>query len=129
MSIRFKINLFDQQNKVEDDDVRVETSMEDSRSNTMRTKNPFKFGHIILGAPQKSCSFSEVSAANSDNPAFSQFTNKFNHFIRTNYNSEFSDNDLHSIVGSATSVCLQILELNCNNSNVHFLSSYSNTAS
>lgn len=118
MSIRFKIKLFDQQNKGEDDD--VETSIEDSSSrpvsDTIHIKSPFKSGHIILGAAQKLCSFSEVSAAHSDDPAFSHFKNKFNHFIQSNFNSEFIDNDLHSILGSTASVSLQFwIELNGNN--------------
>ena len=104
MSIRFKIDLFDQQEKGEDD---VETSRESSRlrPDTIHNKSPFKSGHIILGAAQKSCSFSEVSAAHSDDPAFAQFKNKFNHFIHTNLDSEFIEDDLHSILGSTTSVC------------------------
>jgi hypothetical protein len=106
MSIRFKINLFDQQNMDKNDlDDQVETNMEDSRPDTMRNKGPFEFGHIILGAAQRSCSFAEVSAAHSDDPAFAQFKNKFNHFIRADYNSEFNDDNLHSILGSTASVC------------------------
>ena len=57
MSIRFKINHLDQQEKGEDDF--VETGMEDSPPGA---KSPFKSGHIILGAAQKSSSFSEASA-------------------------------------------------------------------
>lgn len=111
MSIRFKINLLDQQNRGDD----VE---EDSRpgDTILRKESPFKSGHIILGAAQKIHSFDEVSAAHSDDPAFAHFKNKFIHFIHTNFNSaEFiNDNeDLHSIPGSATvkSVCLQILNV------------------
>jgi hypothetical protein len=108
MSIRFKINLFDQQNKGEDDD-HFETSVESRPDTTVtRIKSTFTSGHITLGAAQKSCSFSEVSAAHSDDPAFAHFKNKFVHFINTNFDSEFID-DLHSILGSTTSVCLQIL--------------------
>ena len=104
MSIRFKINLFDQQEKGGDD---VETSKEDPQPDTtIRNKGPFKSGHIILGAAQKSCSFSDVSAAHSDDPAFAQFKNKFKHFIHTNFNSEFTEDDLNSILGSTSSVCL-----------------------
>ena len=114
MSIRFKINLLDQQNKGENDD--EDTGIENSQPDTMHIKSPFKSGHIILGTSQRLCSFSEVSAAHSDDPAFSQFKNKFKHFIRTNFNSEFDDNGLHSILDSTTSVRVQILmELICNN--------------
>jgi hypothetical protein len=121
MSIRFKIDIFDQQNKDENELDDVDASIEDSRPDTMHTKGPFKSGHIILGAAQRFSSFSEVSAAHSDDPAFSHFKNKFNHFIRTNFNLEFNDNDLHSILDSTTSVCVQILiELICNNSQSTF---------
>jgi hypothetical protein len=113
MSIRFKVDLFDQQNKDEDhnasdDQVRVE--MEDSQPDTMHTKGSFKSGNIILGAAQKICSFAEVSAAHSDDLAFTHFRNKFNHFIHDNSDLEFSDHDLHSILGSTMSVCIQILK-------------------
>ena len=108
MSIRFKVDLFDQQNRGEDHD---DTSMEDSRPDMMRIKGPFTSGHIILGAAQKNCSFSEVSAAHSVDPAFSHFKNKFKHFIHADYNSEFDASDLYSILDSMTLVCLQILQL------------------
>ena len=112
MSIWFKINLFDQQNKDEDDlDDQVETNIEDSRPDTMCNKGPFGSGHIILGAAQRSCSFAEVSAAHSDDPAFAHFKNKFNHFIHADYNSEFNDDNLHSILGSTASVCFWILKV------------------
>jgi hypothetical protein len=106
MSIRFKINLFDQQEKGEDSEDYDETSKQE-RTNL---KSPFKSGHIILGAAQKNCSFSEASAAHSDDPAFANFKNKFNHFIQSN-NSEFIGEDLHSILDSTTSVCLHSLKL------------------
>lgn len=118
MSIRFKINVYDQQEK---DDL-VETIKEDFPRDAIHTKSPFKSGHIILGAAQKSCSFSEASAAHSDDPAFAHFKNKFNHFIHTNFDSEFVDNDMQSILNSATSVCLQIPRgFNCNNVNSKYL--------
>jgi hypothetical protein len=112
MSIRSKINLFDEQNKGEDDD-QVETGLEYSQpdNTTMRNKGPFKSGHIILGAAQRSCSFAEISAVHSDDPAFAHFKNKFIHFIHADYNSEFIDDDLHSILDSKASVCLQILKV------------------
>ena len=126
MSIWFKVDLFDQQNRGEDHD---DTSMEDSWPDTMRIKGPFTSGHIILGAAQKNCSFSKVSAAHRVDPAFSHFKNKFKHFIHADYNSESNTSDLHSILDSTTSVCLQnLIFLNVTTQCViNYMCSYLNT--
>ena len=86
--IRFKIDIFDE--KLDDD---PEAEIKDSRPDTMKKGGSFKVGHIILGAVQKHSSFEQVSAAHKDDPAFSHFHNKFRHFLRTQYISEFTDLD------------------------------------
>lgn len=87
--IRFKIDVFDE--KFAND---AEAEKEDSRPDTMKQGGSFKIGHIILGAVQKPSSFEQVSAGHKDDPAFSHFHNKFRHFLRTQYNSEFANLDM-----------------------------------
>lgn len=87
--IRFRIDTFEA--NLDDDEV----EMEDSRPSTMKQGGSFKVGHIILGSVQKPVSFEEVSAAHSNDPAFSNFYNKFSRFLRTqNIDSlEYADFD------------------------------------
>ena len=107
-SIRFKINIFD--GKFED----VDVSMEDSRPDTMKPGGSFKSGHIVLGAVQKHCLLKQIAAAHADDPAFTQFQNKFSQFIQANF-SEFSDEDMDMILGPSAMVCIQTL-ITCSNS-------------
>lgn len=87
--IRFKIDIFDK----EFDDLEAETQLEDSRPDTMKQGGSFKLGHIVLGSVQKQTSFEEVSAAHKNDPAFSNFFNRFRQFIQNRYrsDSEFAD--------------------------------------
>ena len=87
---RFKIDTFDA-----DSDDAVNEVMEDSQSSTMKQGGSFKAGHIILGSVQKPVSFEEVSAAHSNDPAFSHFYRKFSQFLRTQDidNFEYADFD------------------------------------
>lgn len=87
---RFKIDTFDA-----DSDDAVDEVMEDSRPSTMKQGGSFKAGHIILGSVQKPVSFEEVSAAHSNDPAFSHFYRKFSQFLRTQDidNFEYADFD------------------------------------
>lgn len=86
--IRFKIDDFD--GKFAND---PEAEMEDSRPETIKQGGSFKLGHVVLGAVQKSTSFEQISAAHKDDSAFSQFHNKFRHFLRTQSSSVFANLD------------------------------------
>lgn len=88
--IRFRIDVFDDNFN---DHLDPEAEIEDSPPDTMKQGGSFRVDHIILGAVQKHSSFEQVSAAHMDDPGFSHFYNKFRHFLRTQYTSEFSDLD------------------------------------
>ena len=91
--IWFKIDVFDENLKFTNSDD-AETEKEDSQPDTMKQGGSFKIGHVTLGAVQKPSSFEQVSAAHKDDPAFSNFHNKFCHFVRPQYISKFANFDM-----------------------------------
>jgi hypothetical protein len=100
--IRFKIDVFDE--KFDND---PEAEIENSRPDTMKPGGSFKVGHIILGAVQKHTSFEQVSATHKDDPAFSNFYNKFRQFLRTHYIPELAN--LDTVLNQKFKVCFQNL--------------------
>jgi hypothetical protein len=105
MSIRSNIDIFD--GKFDQD---FEVGVKDSQPDTMRTRSSFKFGHIIFGAVQKSCSLKQVSAACGEvDPAFMWLPYKFGQFLRTRLSPQFSATDLDTILDPNAMVHIQIL--------------------
>jgi hypothetical protein len=107
-SIRFKIDIFDGKF---DEDSDVDVGMEDSRPDTMKPGGSFKSGHIVLGAVQKRCSLKDIAAAHEDDPAFTRFQYKFSQFIRANFSSIFSNEEMDMILNPSEMVCIQTLIL------------------
>jgi hypothetical protein len=97
-SIRFKIDVFDENN--EDVDV---MELEDSRPDTMKPGGSFRSGHIVLGAVQKRCSLKQIADDHADDPAFTRFHSKFGQFIKANRDS-LSDEDIDILLDSSAMV-------------------------